>query len=561
MQPRSFVLLAFAACLGCGRVSREHASASTGGSASAIDDAGSAAGTPGISEAGAAGATDAASDVTAEPTWRLTNVEYSNTVQDLLGLTSAVALAPDGAAAGYSAGQEAGDPEVLDYHQAAIQLAADAVKNVSRLAPCTASDASPGAAACAAKFIDSFAPKAFRRPIDADTRAALSQFYAAVAAKFGFASGIQALLEEMLQSPYFLYHLELEERDLGFGVVPVSGYSMAARLSYLLWASMPDDELFTQAAAGALSAPEQIRAQALRMLADPKAKLGLQNFYEQWLGARELPTSKGGVYAATYNDVTRESVLVSFRAQTDAALWAEAGGLSALLAGNQAYADGNVASLLGVSLSPGAPLQAVTVNSAQRLGILTHPAIMGAHATNLGTRPISRSVFVWDRILCQTLPDPPPGEPPLPPIPPHASVRQTYEASDSSTRCQSCHARIDPVGFLFENYDSLGAYRTVDDVGQPVDPAVTIVGASDPALNGAAANAVAFVKRLAASDQVSQCLVDQLFRYASKREEGSLDQAFLADLATQYVRSGQSMKQVLSALTQSRTFLHRLNEE
>ena len=528
---------------------------------SASGGSAAAAGNPGIDEAGAAGTGDETSSVTAEPTWRLTNVEYANTVHDLLGTTSALALAPDGAAAGYSAGVAAGDPEVLDYHQAAIQIAADAVQNLAQLAPCAGTDVSANAAACAAKFIDGFAPKAFRRPLDADTRTALNQFYAAVSAQFGFSSGIQALLEELLQSPYFLYHLELEERDLGLGVVPVAGYSMASRLSYLLWASMPDDELFAQAAAGTLSTPDQIRAQAMRMLADPKAKLGLQNFYEQWLGVRALPASKGGAYATTYNAATQASILASFRAQTDAALWADSGGLSTLLAGNQAYADGNTAALLGVSLPANAPLQTVSVNSQQRLGILTHPAIMATFATDTGSHPIRRGAFVWDQILCQTLADPPPNTPTFPSVPPNTSVRHAYEAFDAPAACQSCHGQIDPMGYLFESYDTLGAYRTVDDAGQPVDPAVTVVGAQDPSLNGSAPNAVSFVQRIAASDQVSQCLVEQLFRYSSKRLEVSADQAFLADLATQYVSSGQSMKQVLSALTQSRTFLQRLNEE
>jgi hypothetical protein len=140
-------------------------------------------------------------------------------------------------------------------------------------------------------------------------------------------------------------------------------------------------------------------------------------------------------------------------------------------------------------------------------------------------------------------------------------VRQAYAAFDAPALCQGCHGRIDPVGFLFENYDTVGAYRTVDDNGQLVDAAASVVADPDTALSGSFNGAVAFVQRLAShGDEVSQCLATQLFRYASKRAEGDADQSFLADLATKYVQSGQSTQQILSALTQSETFLYRLNE-
>jgi len=570
MHARPLLFAILGVCLSCGKTSHDPSgtsgagAAGTGGSTSVAGggNSGSNGGNANqVGEAGEAGNGAVPIDsVTVEPSWRLTNTEYTNSVHDLLGVTVTAPLDPDGSIAGYRVGLGAGDATVQLYHAAAIQVAEDALLHDTTLVSCTTSEIAADNVGCADKFISALAPKVFRRPLDAATKAGLTQLYATIAPKFGFNRGVQAVLEELLQSPYFLYHLELEERALGLGTVDVTGYSMASRLSYLIWSSVPDDELYAKAAAGELSTPAQIREQALRLLSDPKAKLGLQNFYEQWLDVTDLPDSKGAPYTS-FGPAQKASVLASFRAQADAALWADSNGLSTLLAGDTAFYDANTAALLGLQTAPGGPLQAGKVNAAERLGILTHPAIMGTFATNTGSHPIHRGTFIWDQILCQPLPDPPANVPPFPGVPANTSTRHAYENFDSPASCQACHARIDPVGFLFENFDTLGTYRTVDDAAQPIDSSANVVGASDSTLNGPTANAVEFVKRLSNSDEVSQCFATQLFRYAEKRLESDADQAFLADLVTRYAQSGQSTKELLSALTQSRGFLQRINEE
>jgi hypothetical protein len=560
MKTRALGLVLLGVCLGCGRVSRnqdEPAILSGDGGIRGSSGPGDA----GVSAAGGAGSSGTPGVLTVQPTWRLTNVEFANTVRDLLGVAVTTSLDPDGAIAGYSAGQVAEDAAVEAYHDAAIQIAADAAPEVIQNVPCDPSQIVLDPKTCGAKFIDAFLPKAFRRPLDAATKAGLNDFFVSVSTRFGFAAGIQALLEEILQSPYFLYHLELEEQALGPVKVAVTGYSMAGRLSYLLWASLPDDQLFAAAASAQLSTPAQIEAQALRMLDDPKAKTGLRNFYEQWLSVRNLPTTKGDAFAATYTPALRASLLNSFRGQADDALWSDQGGLDTLLAGDQAYYDGNLSALMHAPNPGGELLHRMTLNHAERLGILLHPAVLAAVTPGIWSMPRARSEFIWDRILCQPLPDPPPDVPTFPGPTPNLSLREAYTQFDAPASCQTCHAQIDPVGFLFENYDTIGAYRTVDDSGQPVDSAASVVGVNDPALNGAVGSAVAFVQRLAGhSEQVSQCLATQLFRYAYKRREGDADRSFLAALATRYVQSGQSAKELLRALTQSEAFLDRLNE-
>jgi len=543
-------------------------SSATGGSASGTATAGSGTTTGGngpTSGGSPGGNPDTGSPIQAAPTWRLTNREYTSSVKDLLGVTVDTPLDPDGAVAGYRAGLVAGDATVEAYHDAAV--AAAAAVNVQQLAPCDAAAVTAGGADCAAKFIDAIGPRAFRRPVDADTRAGLVALFGAISKQFGYDSAVRGLVEELLQSPYFLYHLELEEQAKGPGAVKVTGYSMASRLSYLIWGTMPDDALFAKAAQGALTTSEQIAAEAQRLLGDPRAHTGLYNFYEQWLRADRLPPVKGGKYQSAYDDAMRANIMASFDAQVDASLWQPQDSVKVLLTATQVFVNEQTAPLFGVSGIKGAALQVASVNPAERVGILTHPAIMGALATEDGTHPIKRGVFVWDQLLCQDLPNPPANVPVFPGVPANASVRQAFENFTQGPTCQACHMRINPVGFLFENYDTLGSYTKVDDNGQPVSAAGTIVGAvtstgdADAVVNVPTATAVELSKNIASSASVAQCLVKQLYRYTAKRKETAADQASIDTLATAFAGTAQNIPGLLVGLTKSEAFTSRWNQQ
>jgi len=507
------------------------------------------------------------SEVMVEPSWRLTNAEYVNSVKDLLGVEITSPLDPDASAAGFSAGLVAGDSTVAAYHTAAMQASAQTAA-LTKLVPCDQAAITATPADCAGKFIDAIGPKAFRRPLDAGTRAGLLDTYTKVSTKFGFNAGIQGVVEHLLQSPYFLYHLELEEQAKGPGKVAVSGYSMASRLSYLIWASMPDDQLLQKAAAGTLSTTDQIQAEAARMLVDPRAKVGLRNFYEQWLRVTDIPLAKTGKYATSYDNQMQADIKASFDAQVDAALWSPTNGLTTLLTGTQAFVNASLAPIFGVTGVTGTALQPVTVNAQQRVGILAHPAIMATFATANGSHPIRRGVFVWDQIVCQALPDPPANVPAFPGVPANSSVRQAFETFTSPNTCQGCHRRINPVGFLFENYDTVGAYRTTDDVNQPVNSSVTIVdaltssGDPDAQINGPANSAVELANRLAADTSISNhCMVTQLYRYATRRIENDADGVTIDKLAGTYAQASQDLTKLIGGLTQTPAFLNRLNEQ
>jgi hypothetical protein len=509
------------------------------------------------------------------PLLRLANYEFVNSLHDILGITPDVVLEPDAPSTGdFRIGGPAGDNTVSTYHTAAITISTQALKTLATIEPCYGTAATAAAAmqtACANTIATDLGPKFYRRPLDATQLTSLNNVYATIAGKYGFANGVQALLQALIQSPYFLYHLELEEEAMGAGAagmakVPVTGYSMASRLSYLIWGSTPDAMLMTAAGAGQLSTVAQVQAQATRMLADQRVVAGMRNFYEQWLKVLDLPSSKvknpvtNTDYGTLYSPAVQTSLKASFDAQVDAALWGGGDSIKALLTGTDAYVDGNVASIFGATGITGTTLQKITVNPAQRAGIMTHPAIMSVFATDTASHPIKRGVFFWDKFLCNPLPNPPPDVPPFVPPPPGQSLRADFEIMTAMGSCPACHGRINPVGFLFEHYDSMGYYVTTDSNGQPVNSMTTVFGTGDQMLDVATTDAVQFAAHLGADDsKVASCMVNQLYRYAMHRHEFDGDAMSLASLTDGFNKSGRSVKTLLAGIAQTEAFLNRVN--
>ena len=560
--------------------------------------------------------------VVSETITKLTDVEYADTVNDLFGsaLGLATSLAPpaaqtvplsaDSTAGGFNIGGASTDDTAQAYHDSAIQIAtmvtsAANLPSLLKLGACTAPAANAGSAGatCASAFINAFAPLAFRHgAVDAATIAGLNGVYTAVAVTdaAGFSGGMAAVLEEILQSPYFLYHLETEVQAQGmYGTaIAVTGYSMANRLSYLLWSSMPDTALFTAAAGNALSTPAQVSAQAERMVQDPKAHIGLRNFYQQWLTSLSLPSGKVGTstqllpngtlsatslfgttngmsQATEFSPALQQAIVESFDMQAEAALWSPTNAMKTLLTGTTVYANSLLAPILGVTVPAGTTaLQPVQVDDTKRTGIISHPLLMATYATTSTSHPIKRGRWVWDQIVCQPLPNPPAGVPAFQPPGPGMSLRQDYElltstgpylgvgASDTGIPCPSCHTRIDPIGFLFEPFDTIGQYRTIDDYGAKVDMTnITIAGftGSEAYLNQTMNISTQLATALANSDLPDACITANIYRYMARRNDAAADYPVEAWLDQTFVASGENLTPVLVGLTQTDVFLERMN--
>jgi hypothetical protein len=618
MEARSFWPLALLAA-GCGGSTHQGSSASGRATGESSGDMSTSRGTAGADFSSGILAEPLPSLVPATPPaspgavvnqrlTKLTAVEYANTINDLLGVppgAQTVQLAADSTAGGFAIGGASTDGTAGAYHDSAVAIAALATSaatmpSLLQAANCAppADGTGPSGAACAAAFIRELAPLAFRHgPVDAATLAGLNDLYTAVATTqgSGFSGGVAAVLEEILQSPYFLYHLETEEQALGmYGTpIPVTGYSMANRLSYLLWASMPDAELFAAAAGDQLSTPEQVAAQASRMRQDPKAKIGLRNFYQQWLEALELPTRKfgnstqvrpdgtlsptatasGESFATVFSPELQQAIFDSFNMQVESAMWAGSNVMRNLLTSTTVYANGILAPIFGVAGVTGGALQPVQVDPSKRAGILSHPLLMATLATTATSHPIKRGRYLWDDLLCQPFPNPDPGEPSFIAPPPGMGFRQDFELQTATGRylgqppppvggapCPSCHSRMDPIGFLFEPFDTIGQYRTIDDYGVAVDLTnITVVGAADPSLNMPMASSVQLAQALANSDVPSACMTENLYRFMAHRSDGIADYPVEIWLDQTFAASGENLSPVLIGLTRSDVFRERVN--
>jgi hypothetical protein len=492
---------------------------------------------------------------------RLTNAQYHRTIRDLLGIDAVEveSFAPDERIGAFKSNGSAPvvDLQVEQYMDAAEVIATAAAADLAGLLPCD-----PGAIgedACAEELIRTMGPRAYRRPLDEAEIAALVGVYLDGKAEGDFANGIRVALQGMLQSPYFLYHVELGTQSESDGApVSLTGHELAARLSYFLWDSMPDEALFAAAEAGELYTDEGLEAQVERMLEDPKAAEAIASFHLQWLGVDEIDgVEKDGV---VYPAFTAE-LAASMKAETAAfANWVIGSGdarLETLLTSNVSLTDDpNLLALYGVTLPPGhVPGEPVELPATERAGLLTQASLLARHAHADQTSPVHRGKLVRENFLCTPLPPPPGDVDNVPPDPtPGATTRQRFAEHVEDPACAGCHVLIDGLGFGFEGYDGIGAFRTMEE-GQAVDASGEVVGTDD--IDGPFVGAVELAAKLAESDQVRACVATQWFRYALGRIDTGDDQCAFDHMNEAFAASDYDVRELVKTIVLSDSFRFR----
>lgn len=487
------------------------------------------------------------------PLRRLTREEYNHAVRDLLGDTSRPAdeFPPDEAAFGFESNNVAPvtSPLVQRYMSAAEALAAKAARNSDSLAPC------PGGsdpARCGAEFVERFGRRAFRRPLTDSERVALRAAYDAGAASGDRAAGVRLVIEVALQSPQFLYRLEAP----GAGDAPrrLDAYELATRLSFFLWATTPDDALLAEAEAGGLARAEDVERVARRMLADPRAIDGLRSFHRQWLGLSELEThSKDGELGRQFTPELRAAMVEeTLRFSTEAVL---GGGdtVRTLLTSRASWVDASLASLYGVA-APAKPFERVELPRDRRAGLLTQASLLTRLSDADQTSPVMRGKFVREKLLCQIIPPPPANVVITPPKPdPTRSTKERFVQHRADPACAGCHTLMDPIGFGFEHYDAIGAWRGADGAF-PVDATGELFGTDDA--DGAFDGVVELAQRLAPSREVRRCMTKQWFRYALGRSEREEDTASIDAAFRWFEGTGFDVRELIVALTTTDAFLY-----
>ncbi len=323
-----------------------------------------------------------------------------------------------------------------------------------------------------------FAARAFRRPVVADEVQRLLPLYDRARARGkSFETAVKSAYKAVLVSPNFLFRVEQEPAGKAPG--RLNDYELATRLSYFLWSSMPDDELFALAAAGRLSDGKVLEAQVRRMLGDPKARALAEQFTSQWLGTKTLATTSNpdrGRFPQ-YNDALRTAMMAE-PVEFFAALLREDTSLLQLLDANFTYANADLARLYGLSNVTATNFVRVTLPDRRRGGIVGMAAVLTKTSYPLRTSPVLRGKWILEEILGTPPPPPPPLVKTLPPNDEKhdgLTFRQQLEQHRKDPNCAGCHSRMDPLGFALENFDAIGGWR--DKVaGQAVDASGTLVG-------------------------------------------------------------------------------------
>jgi hypothetical protein len=493
------------------------------------------------------------------PLRRLNADQYRNTVQDLLGLTDAINasdLPADEAIGGRFTSNVVRPVQGVDverYAAMAETLARKAVANLPGLLGCDPSGA--GELACVSKFVESFGRRAYRRPLAPSEVDRAMGLYTAGRTGADPGNGVRVVVQAMLQSVNFLYLFEPAPAAMAGQVVAIDPWAMASRLSYFLLGSMPDNELFVAAAAKQLATTEQIASQANRLMATPRFLATARAFHGQWLELSDLPTvEKDPALFPRWNAELRTALVEETPRFVEQVLRQGDGTLATLLAGKYTMLSPALAAFYGVPVT-GTGWQKVDLDPTQRAGIFTQAGLLATLAHEDRTSYIERGKLVREALLCTKVPDPPPGvDASETKIPATTDARQRAALHRSDPACATCHSLFDPIGFAFERYDATGFYRSSEN-GKPIDTSADLTDTRQ--VNGPVRDAVDLMNKLAAADEVRECVARQWMRFALGREETPADAASLAATMTGFRDGGWKVSALLASLARSDAFRYQ----
>jgi hypothetical protein len=490
----------------------------------------------------------------------LTRAEYHNTVKDLLGTDVpdvAKDLPKEPLVLGFDNNADlnrATTEGVTRYLEGAETVAAYVVAHSkSKLVTCAVEDA-----ACGADFVKRVGRRVFRRALAPEEQTRFDLLFGQTLGTENFDTALEWTLVAMLQSPQFLYRFETGELS-GSRTRKISGEELASKLSYFLWASTPDEALLHAAESGELDTAEGLRAQAQRMLADPKAEANFERFFSLWLNFDVIASTEK--YASAYPDYTpdlakawRTSLSLYIRN-----VWRYQRGFDALFTSNTLYANNQMALYGTPALS--AEFQAMTMSTQERSGVLSQPGLLARLAGPDQSSPIRRGIFVLDHVLCQPPPPPPGNVAIVPPAPrPDATTRERFAQHTADDSCAQCHRLIDPVGFGFEQYDGLGRFRLKEN-NLDVDASGAIVTAREKSLVGPFTGLTALSEKLAGSRQAQDCMTSNWMRYALGRVDGPTDLCSIEKAQATFAQSGGDFTAAMLAIIESDSFLLRAAPE
>lgn len=502
---------------------------------------------------------------------RISHRQWENTVVDLFELSGPTNLSEtfaDDPLGGKAFDNNSASLEVTpnlwaDYQEAAEDVAEMVTTDPGLLAKIIPADLPAEMPDRARAWVEEFGLRAWRRPLTPSEIASVAALFDQAGAHYPemdpFVGGVRLALELFLQSPHFVYRVELSDQVEGNDLVPLSEWELASRLSYTLWDTMPDPELFRAAEAGELTTDAGLETQIERMLGSDRAKSTIRSFFaqlnqsDQYVNLTKSTTTYPDFDAAVGEDMRQE--LLKF---VEHVAFEEGGGLRELLTSRVTFVTPRLAEIYGIDPSTlefdESGFAQVELDGAQRSGILTRAGFLAWKGTESQPDTILRGVFVNRRFICSELGEPP-DEAMGAELGDEQTNRERVDALTGPGTCgATCHgAKINPIGFAFEHYGALGEWRDLDN-GQQIDASATF-----PFEEGEAtyANAVELSNVLADSSQAHACFARFWLEFTLGRDLVPQDSS-LVDFLEEESHAGGSVRDVLTALLTSPAFRYRL---
>lgn len=496
---------------------------------------------------------------------RLTKVEYGNTLRDLLGVDPSVAqeLPDEVFGEGYlnTLSPLQSEQYLTIANDVLNRVLAPEGKPPTPVQKRLFGDApKPGTdlRAAAKNITSSLARSAYRRPAsEAELEVLLGVFDLARENKLAYPAALRLMLKAVLVSPQFLFITPSMEAESGRDIVPLDDHQLASRLSYLLWATMPDGQLAALADSGKLHEPAVLKAQVKRLLQDPRSRALFDGFGAQWLGV-------GGLQTKTFDAAKFPQMTSAMRiAMVDEArlffesIVRENRSVVSFVDSDYTFLNGTLATLYGLEKSVTGPqMRMVKLADANRGGILGMPGILATTSFPNRTSAVKRGAWVLEQVLGEHVPPAPANVPALEKQDQkkvaNLTLRQRTELHRTNPACASCHKVLDPIGFGLENFDAIGRWRDQDDTGGAIDAVGELPG-------GKRFTSPKELKAIIAArtSELGRNLTEKLLAYALCRQLEGYDEVVVDQLMETIAKDGYRMQTLITEIVTSYPFTHR----
>lgn len=482
---------------------------------------------------------------------RLTKFEYGNTLHDLLGVDASIAneLPDEVAGEGYLNSLSPMQTEqYLGIANAALQkMPAEAQKRLLGAKEADVRDVAR-----------KLARTAYRRPpTEAELDVLVKVFELGTANKLDRTAALRFMLKAVLVSPQFLFITPSKDAPKGEKIVPLDDYQLASRLSYLLWATMPDAELSKLADEGKLHEPDVLKAQTKRLLADQRSRALFDGFGAQWLGLDKLATQPFDEKKFPQMTPEMRRAMVDEARLLFYSIVREDRSVVTFVSADYTFLNRTLATIYGLENKiTGMDMQKVSLTDANRGGILGMPGVLATTSFATRTSAVKRGVWVLEQVLGQHVPPAPPNVPALEKQDQkkvaNLTLRQRTELHRTNAVCANCHKILDPIGFGLENFDAIGRWRDKDESGGPIDAVGELPG-------GKRFSSPKELKAIIAArqDDLARNLTEKLLAYALCRQLDGYDHIIVDQMMKTIANDGHKMQTLISEIVTSYPFLNR----